>query len=198
MVKLGVINSMTDKEIATAILHRDPIITREFLYKKCFPLFNSIYKKYYTDCGSCLEFINEIYLYIVTPNKTTGKSKLADFGFRCTLTLWLKIVAENYCRQLFAKITDIFEEKIDASDRFERLGPSLEIDFQEINMQDVQNILTLMPNQRYRALIEYRYVDERSNEETAELLHMTMANYYNKHKLAKAQFIAALRKEGLA
>lgn len=54
-----------------------------------------------------------------------------------------------------------------------------------------------MPNQRYRKLIEYRYIQDRSNEETAALLSMSMANYYNKHKLAKAQFVATLRKEGL-
>jgi DNA-directed RNA polymerase specialized sigma24 family protein len=54
-----------------------------------------------------------------------------------------------------------------------------------------------MPNQRYRMLIQHRYVDGRSNEETASLMSMTMPNYYNKHKLAKAQFVAALRKEGL-
>ena len=34
-----------------------------------------------------------------------------------------------------------------------------------------------------------------SNEETAEALGMTMANYYNKHKLAKEQYAKACRKE---
>lgn len=58
-------------------------------------------------------------------------------------------------------------------------------------------IIALMPNQRYRKLIEYRYIQKRSNEETAALLSMSMANYHNKHKLAKAQFVATLRKEGL-
>lgn len=54
-----------------------------------------------------------------------------------------------------------------------------------------------MPNQRYRQLIEYRYVDEKSNEETAMLLAVTLANYYNMHKRAKAQYCEVLRKEGL-
>ena len=35
------------------------------------------------------------------------------------------------------------------------------------------------------------------SSETAEILNMTMANYYNKHKLAKKQFVDALMKEGL-
>ena len=36
-----------------------------------------------------------------------------------------------------------------------------------------------------------------ANEETAELLGMSMDNYYNKHKLAKEQFTNVLKKEGL-
>jgi len=112
--------------------------------------------------------------------------------------MWLKIVAENYCRQLYAKRIDIIGKNVDVSDRFDLNDQSLEIDLKLLDMEDVQKILALMPNQRYRMLIEYRYVEQHSNEETAEHLSMTMANYYNKHKLAKAQFIAALRKEGLA
>lgn len=64
-------------------------------------------------------------------------------------------------------------------------------------MDDVQKILSMMPSQRYRKLIEYRYVDEKSNEETALLLEMSMANYYNCHKRAKALYCEVLRKEGL-
>jgi DNA-directed RNA polymerase specialized sigma24 family protein len=74
---------------------------------------------------------------------------------------------------------------------------SLDFDLSSLNMSDVMNVIALMPNQRYRTLIEHRYVHDRSNEETAALMSMTMPNYYNKHKLAKAQFVATLRKEGL-
>ena len=55
----------------------------------------------------------------------------------------------------------------------------------------------MMPNSRYRELIRYRYVEEKTNEETAELLGMSMDNYYNKHRLAKEQLKRILRKEGL-
>ncbi len=68
---------------------------------------------------------------------------------------------------------------------------------EKLDMDDVQKILSMMPNQRYRKLIEYHYVDEKTNEETALLLEMSMANYYNCHKRAKAQYCEVLRKEGL-
>lgn len=189
---------MTDMEIVQAILHRDVVVTKEYLYKKCYPLFKSIFDKYYTDCESWIEFVNEIYLYIMTPKRGSDSSKLADFGFRCTFSMWLKVVAENYCRQLYARRADIFDKNVDVSDRFDLGDQSLEIDLKSLDMEDIKKILAMMPNQRYRTLIEYRYVELHSNEETAEHLSMTMTNYYNKHKLAKAQFIAALRKEGLA
>lgn len=191
------IDQMTDQEIVQAILQYDAVVTKDYLYGQCQPLFRSIFNKYYTDCESWIELVSEIYLYIMIPHKSTGNSKLAAFGYRCTLTLWLKIVTENYCRQLYAKRADIFEENIAPGDSFPKDGQSLEIDLQSLNLADLNKILALMPNQRYRSLIEYRYVGEHSNEETAEYLQMNMANYYNKHKLAKAQFIAALRKEGL-
>lgn len=69
MVQLRDINAMTDQEIVQAILQRDPYVTKEYLYKKCYPLFKSIYDKYYTGCDSWIEFVNEIYLYIMIPKK---------------------------------------------------------------------------------------------------------------------------------
>ena len=97
------IDSYTDQEIVKAILRRDTEITKEFLYRKCYPLFAAIHSKYYTGCETPIELINEIYVYILLPQRETHRSKLQDFGFRCTFTLWLKIVTENYCRQLFEK-----------------------------------------------------------------------------------------------
>lgn len=187
----------SDKDIVSAILNRDTFITKEFLYRKCYPLFKAIYEKYYTDCNSPIELINAIYVYILIPHRETHRSKLQDFGFRCTLTMWLKIVTENYCYQLFAKRIPSNEKKDVADDRNDMGDDSFIANTRKLDMDDVQKILSMMPNQRYRKLIEYRYVDEKTNEETALLLEMSMANYYNCHKRAKAQYCEALRKEGL-
>lgn len=192
-----IIEQYTDKEIVAAILQRDTDVTKEFLYRKCYPLFSAVYNKYYTDCENPVELINEIYVYIITPKKDTGRCKLADFGFRCTLTMWLKIVTEHFCHQLFARKVDILENISVDDDRNLFEIYSLELDFNTLNMEDVRRILNMISDERYRRLIEYRYLDEKSNEETAMLLSLTMANYYNVHLRAKAQFCRALRKEGL-
>lgn len=191
------IESLTDKEIVDAILNRDTIITRLYFYEKCYPLFKACYDKYYTDCETCVEFINQIYLLIMTPRKNTGEAPLQTFGFRCTLTMWLKIIAENYCKQLFKVKIDFFDSEKATSDRFNPAEDSLDLDFSAIYSSDVKRVLEMMPNTRYSRLIELRYVEEKTNEETAMALEMTMDNYYNKHKLAKAQFCNILKKEGL-
>ena len=191
------IESLTDEEIVRAILNRDARITRLYLYEKCYPLFKARYDKYYTDCETCVEFINQIYLLLMTPRKSTGMSPLQTFGFRCTLTMWLKIISENYCKQLFKIKIDFSDSEKVLGDRFRTNDDSLDLDFRSIYSSDVKRVLEMMPNIRYRNLIELRYVEEKTNEETAMALEMTMDNYYNKHKLAKAQFCNILRKEGL-
>ncbi|MBE6303343.1 MAG: sigma-70 family RNA polymerase sigma factor [Bacteroidales bacterium] len=188
-------SAISDREIVRAILNRDARITQLYLYEKCYPLFKARYDKYYTDCESCTEFINEIYTYIMTPGVKTGKCYLSTFGFSCSLTCWLKIVIENYCRQLFKKRIEITEISEEDSDRnlLETSSPNMSI----LTKKDVEIILNLMPNKRYRDLIRFRYIEEKSNEETANILGMSMDNYYNKHKLAKEQFVKILRKEGI-
>ena len=69
------------------------------------------------------------------------------------------------------------------------------IDLNSIDRMDAEKILSLMSNARYRNLIRIRYLEQKTNEETAEILGMSMENYYNKHKLAKEQYIRVWRKE---
>lgn len=189
------IDSLSDKDIVELILDRDPKVTRIYMYEKCFPLFKSRYDKYYTDCESCIEFINAIYVYLMIPREKDGRSYLSSFGFSCRLEYWLKIVAENYCRQLYKK-KKIITEIIDNTDRLGDISVTIDLDY--LNKSDVELILNMMTNERYRDIIRYRYVKQMSNEETASLLGMTMDNYYNKHKLAKEQFTKILSKEGLS
>lgn len=191
---------MSDPEIVQAILNRNKEITFLYLYKKCYPIFNSAYRKYYTDCENPIELINEIYVYILTPNKNTGKCKLANFGFRCTLTMWVKIIVENYCRQLYARKKNLPDDLLDLDHRNSSKNNSfdfVDVDLNNLNRQDVTRVLDMMPNKRYRQLLIYRYLEEKTNEETAMLLNISMANFYNSHLRAKKEFRNALHKEGL-
>lgn len=195
-----------DLQIAKAILDRNEAVTYKYFYKQCYPLFKSIYDNYYTDCENCKEFIDEIYCLVLTPSRKTGKCQMENFKGESTLASWLKTTCLFYCYSKFeAKGRMPIHEPLDfgdgngknrdEGDRIKPDGGSIQPTSNNFNREDVLAILKLMPNKRYSELIRLRYLEEYTNEETAEALGMTMENYYNKHKLAKAQYIRIYRKE---
>ena len=189
-----------DLKTAQAILQRDKSLTVRYLYGQCYPLFKSMYDNYYTDCETCKEFIDEIYLLIMTPSRKTGRCRLMSYRGESTLTQWLKVVCKFYCYSKFElknkrPVTEPISKIINPSDRILTKEPSIDDDLSRLNRHDVEVVLALMPNRRYSQLIRLRHVDLLSDRETAEALGMTMDNYYNKHKLAKEMFEKTLRKE---
>lgn len=196
-----------DLQIAKALIKRDNLVTRKYFYQQCYPLFKSIYDNYYTDCTNCKEFIDEIYIVVLAPSKTTGKCQMENFRGESTLTSWLKTACLYYCYKKYESKSrmPIYEpliflnnqEKEDDGVRDEEKFGSIEIDFNNLNREDALVILKRMPNKRYSEIIRLRYLELLTNEETANELGMTMDNYYNKHKLAKAQYIRIHRKEEL-
>ena len=189
-----------DHDIVEALLRRDEQITREFFYRTCYPLFKSVYDNYHTDCASCMEFINEIYILVLSPDHTTGKCKLDGFCYQSTLFTWLKTVCLFHCYKKFEakkRITKmpIVENFDDEGVRFDAQHGSIDLDESSLHGCDAETILRLMPNRRYSALIRLRYLENHTNEETAQILGMNLNTFYNKHKLAKEQFTRILKME---
>lgn len=184
-----------DKIIVEALIARDPQMTKDIFFMQCYPLFKAVYEKYDTDCEDCIEFINEIYVYILTPHEPTGKSYLENFTFKCRFVHWLKIIAENYCKQLFRKKSAAQEIFLEDSDRQVPDNDSLDINLSSLNAMDISRLLSLMPTERYRQIIRMVYLEDRSFEEVAAILKMSIDNFYNKHRLAKLQYLAVLQKE---
>lgn len=196
-----------DLKIAKALIERDEALTRRYFYRQCYPLFKSIYDNYYTDCHDVKEFINEIYILVIAPSKKTGHCQMENYKGESTLTSWLKTVCIYYCYRkyelknrtpLFDTLPtsgDADEKKEDGGDIIGQIGGSIEIDFSSVNRADVETLLDLMPNKRYSRLIRLLYIEQRTHKETAEALGMTMKNYYNKRRLAEAQYNEIRRKE---
>ncbi len=199
---MGLVELDDDRMIVEALLQRNAQVTQHYLYIKCYPLFKSIYDNYYTDSQSCVEFINEIYLHLLTPYGETGQCKLESFKFNSTLTTWLKMVAIYYCYGRFRRKQNVafVEQKIEEddfqSDRFDKFAASIYEEKSPMINEDVNVLLDMMPNKRYSMIIRLRYIDGLTNEETAEALQMNMDNFYNKHRRAKIQFMEILKKEG--
>lgn len=184
---------MEDSEIVKGILAKNTIVTKKYFYEKYYPLFKSVYNDYYTDACSCIEFINDIYIYILTPNKKTNKSPLETFEGRCTFGLWLKIVCINYCNMLFRRKKEKITFVEDFGDR--NWGEVQLLDMSNINKADVEYLLGKVANERYRNLLRYHYIEGYTHEETAKKLGMNMDVYYNKHLLAKMKLKNAIEKE---
>ena len=190
-----------DLQVAKALIARDETVTRQFFYRQCYPLFKSVYDHYYTDCSCCKEFIDEIYVHVLSPRPGNGKCSLESFRGESTLTSWLKTVCIYYCLEKYEKrehmpIQESFPDPDEKyGDRHDQRYGFVEIDLSGLNLHDVHMVLEMMPNRRYSTLIRLRYLEELSNEETAEAMGMSMDNYYNKHKLAKQQYEQIWRKE---
>lgn len=204
---MNVVKTYTeDLHIAEALIKRDEVVTRNFFYKKCYPLFKSIYDNYYTDCTCCKEFIDEIYVLVLAPSKTTGKCQLENFKGESTLASWLKTACLFYCYKQFnlkekmpkyERLPHSNEKEIDEdSDRNDQIYGSIEIDLSNLEREDAITRLKQLPNKRYGELLRLRYVESFTNEETANKLGTTMENYYNLHKRAKEQYDKVHGKEG--
>mgnify|MGYP000740837342 FL=1 len=90
-----------DLLIAKTLIRRDNMLTRKYFYQQCFPLFKSIYDNYYTDCANYKEFIDEIYIVVLAPSKTSGKYLMENFRGESTLTSWIKTACLYYCYKKF-------------------------------------------------------------------------------------------------
>ena len=196
-----------DLQIAKALIKRDNLVTRKYFYQQCYPLFKSIYDNYYTDCINCKEFIDEIYIVVLAPSKITGKCQMENFRGESTLASWIKTSCLYYCYgkyELKQKMPiyeplpypvekDELENSI--TDRSNDESLSNPIDFSGMNRADVEALLSMMPNTRYRNIIRLLYLEQKTHKEVAKTLGMSMDNYYNKRILAEKQYKQVCRRE---
>ncbi|WP_337389320.1 sigma-70 family RNA polymerase sigma factor [Prevotella sp.] len=196
-----------DLQIAKALIQRDNMVTRKYFYQHFFPLFKSIFDNYYTDCTDYKEFIDEIYIVVLTPSKITGKCQMENYRGESTLASWIKTACLFYCYKKYElkqrmpvhkplpHNTEEEDGEDAISDRKSDESLSNPIDFSDMNRADVETLLSLMSNVRYRNIIRLLYLEQKSHKEIAEALGMSMDNYYNKRILAEKQFKQVCRKE---
>ena len=196
-----------DLRIAQSLIKRDQKMTVQYYYKQCYPLFKSIFDNYYTDCKCCKEFMDEIYVVVLAPSKNTGKCQMENYRGESTLSSWLKSVCLYYCYDKYelkqrkpvfeplkhSQIKEVDDEA--GGDRNDNISGSSEIDFSDMNREDVEVLLSMMPNTRYRNIIRLLYLEQKTHKEVAETLGMSMDNYYNKRILAEKQYKQICRKE---
>ncbi len=196
-----------DLIIKQKLLNRDRIVTNEFYYKGCYPIFLSLWKRYHTDCESPFELMNQIYVLMLSPGKRTGKCQLENFRGESTLRSWIKTVALFYCYKAYGdqQITIGFEDGGDRSDR-KRVSNSgngrviisigdMVSEEMDVYKEDMKRLIALMPNKRYAKVIRLFKIDGFSNDEVADELGVTLANLYNIHARAEEQFNTICERE---
>ena len=184
---------MNDHQVVDALLRYLPVETTEFFYGQTYPVYKHLYDCYFTDCSDIIEFIHEIYLDVMQIRPVSKTSKLQTFQHTCSLKNFVGVIAIRYCYARYKRRIPI--EKEDDGDRKGGKSTSILLEMKLLDREDVERLLCMMPNERYRKIIKLRYLEDHTNEETASLLGMSMDNFYNKHRLAKVQYLAVYRKE---
>ena len=164
---------MTDEQILQSLISRDEIVTRQFFFKDCRPLFKSIINKVFSYHVDYNEFVNEFYLYLMEDDAR----RLRQFQGRSSIYQWLKVVAIRY-----------FIAKRDNMIDMSRGNPLSSTEQQKTNLSSapmyIKTLLDLMPNKRYAYIIRCLILEDRDPASVAEELFVTIDNLYNIKKRA--------------
>lgn len=161
---------MTDREIIQGLINRDNTVTEQFFFVKCHPLFHSIIHFVFPYEVDYDEFVNELYLYMME----NDGAKLKNFQYRCSVYLWLRILAIRY----FIKKRD---QMIDAG-RHDTLYNESSLFAYIPNVstkEDLDRLFTQMRNERYVYVIRKLILEDVEPEALAKEMRITTANLYN-------------------
>lgn len=164
---------MTDREIVSFLIAREPKVTAQFFFKDCRPLLLSVIRRVFgTQIVDYDEVISEIYVLLME----NDAKKLRSFKFESTLYQWLKTIAIRHCLQLKNKAKVIDNESQEPLINSGREFSSTESSQARI---DMETLLRQMKNQRYALVIRLLMIDDRTPEEVARRLCVTVDNLYN-------------------
>ncbi len=170
---------MTDQEIIQGLIARDNRVTEEFFFVKCRPLFCSIIQKVFNYEVDYDELVNELYVYLMEDDA----AKLRTFEYRSSVYQWLKVLAIRFfMKRKGQMIDDTSQEPL--YDRQE-MGSATEGD--ELAKEDLDQLLTSMPTQRYAHVIRRLIIEGWKPEHLAQEMGITTANLYNIKRRAMAQ-----------
>lgn len=182
------LNNMTDQEKITYLIAHDPKVTAQFFFKDCRPLFISIIRRVFgNQIVDYDEIISELYVLLME----NDARKLRTFKNESTLFQWLKTIAVRHCLELKRRGKVIDNE---SQEPLVNSGKNLSYVESSQAKMDVESLLRQMNNQRYALVIHLLMIEEKSPEEVAKQLSITVGNLYNiKRRAMKALVEVALK-----
>lgn len=182
------LNNMMDQEIVSSLIAHDPKVTAQFFFKDCRSLFISIIRRVFgNQIVDYDEIISELYVLLME----NDARKLRTFKYESTLFQWLKTIAVRHCLELKRRGKVIDNE---SQEPLVNSGNNLSYVESSQAKMDVESLLRQMNNQRYVLVIHLLMIEEKSPEEVAKQLSITVANLYNvKRRAMKALVEVALK-----
>lgn len=182
------LNNMMDQEIVSSLIAHDPKVTAQFFFMDCRPLFISIIRRVFgNQIVDYDEIISELYVLLME----NDARKLRTFKYESTLFQWLKTIAVRHCLELKRRGKVIDNE---SQEPLVNSGNNLSYVESSQAKMDVESLLSQMNNQRYALVIHLLMIEEKSPEEVAKQLSITVANLYNiKRRAMKALVEVALK-----
>lgn len=162
---------MTDHEIIQGLIERDNQITKEFFFDKCRPLFCRIINYVFDYEVDYDEFVNELYLYLMEDDA----QKLRNFKYRCSVYLWLKILAIRY----FIKKRGRMIDGNSHNPPYEEQENILENENDDTAEDDLERLFKMMPSKRYVYVIRKLVIESLEPVLLATEMEITTANLYN-------------------
>ncbi|MBR1916953.1 MAG: sigma-70 family RNA polymerase sigma factor [Bacteroidaceae bacterium] len=178
---------MTDQEIIQGLIARDNLVTRDFFFVKCRPLFCSIMQKVFDYEVDYDEFVNELYVYLMENNA----SKLRNFEYRSSVYQWLKVLAIRFFINKRGKMIDDTSQETP----YDGYNQTVDIENDMISEGDVERLFNNMPNKRYVHVIRCLILEEWEPEQLAHEMNITTANLYNIKRRAMAQLTRVALKD---
>jgi len=181
---------MNDREIIQGLIDKDRNITKEFFFERCKPLLFGIINTVFDHRAEYDELVNELYLYLMADDAL----KLRSFQFRCSVYQWLKVLAIRFFIRLRNDGGVIDDESKEPP------YDGLDIDTMRTNVydnakEDLERLLSAMPNQRYAFVIRKLIVDDMEPGRIAKEMDITNANLYNIKKRAIRQLTQVALKD---
>lgn len=171
---------MTDKEIIQGLIDKDNFVTEQFFFIKCRPLFRSIIRFVFSYEVDYDEFVNDLYLYLMTDDAI----KLRRFQYRSSVYQWLKVIAIRYfIYKRDNMIENVSKETLYRENTAETID---EPDSCITDRIDLQHLFCQIENKRYVYVIKKLVLEEMSPDVLAQSMRITTANLYNIKKRAMA------------
>ncbi len=180
------IKHLSQATLKHKLLIRSEIHTQQFLYGMAWPVFNKLWHYFYTDCETTEEYANDTYIYIIEPRESKTPPVLLETYLPKKgkkLVHWLFKTALNRCIDEHRKHRNVvfvtLDENIAGYDDSRRS----DIDRMTLSGEKVKDksyyietglskkewlqLIAQIPNERYRKLLTYRYLENLKYSEVA-------------------------------